>query len=347
MTEPKRKKWTIEAMETFLKEHKFNGTIVRTWYEDYGYQKKLKAKILDYSTGNTESVIWNNFIRRKNFNAPIRHYWSLDDIVNFFDSLGYTLLDEKVEVGVGVGVDTPISFQNKQGFKFKRSISNIKQSISYGNKPCLENDLKNIASHNPFAQENIELYCRLYRPEYKFIDKYDKDCKKDYWFEYTGPLNNATIPRRFLCSLDYFINGNGGIRGRGLSYPAERIAGILTRDKINFTLEYSFKNSKISKYRFDFAIWEDNKLKLLLEYDSELHFSYIPGWHYSQQDFQAAQQRDREKNAYCLANHILLYRIPYWEVNNIVSFQDCLQDKFLVKSHWHNDKINPRLHPNN
>ena len=119
------------------------------------------------------------------------------------------------------------------------------------------------------------------------------------------------------------------------------------RDKINFTLEYSFKNSKISKYRFDFAIWEDNKLKLLLEYDSELHFSYIPGWHSSQQDFQAAQQRDREKNAYCLANHILLYRIPYWEVNNIVSFQDCLQDKFLVKSHWHNDKINPRLHPNN
>lgn len=124
MTEPKRKKWTIEAMKTFLKEHKFNGTIVRTWYEDYGYQKKLKAKILDYSTGNTESVIWNNFIRQKNFNTPIHHYWSLDDIVNFFDSLGYTLLDEKVEVGVGV--DTPISFQNKQGFKFKRSISNIK-----------------------------------------------------------------------------------------------------------------------------------------------------------------------------------------------------------------------------
>ena len=62
-------------------------------------------------------------------------------------------------------------------------------------------------------------------------------------------------------------------------------------------------------------------------------------FHKSRQDFLKAQERDRKKNSYALSHNIPLYRIPYFEIENINTFQDILQDKFLVKDKWHCDNI--------
>lgn len=90
------------------------------------------------------------------------------------------------------------------------------------------------------------------------------------------------------------------------------------------------------KLRFDFYLPYFN---ILVEYDSLIHFKQVPKFHKNRQDFIHAQENDRRKNSYALAKSIKLYRIPEWELMNIKNLSDILQDKFLVKTKWHNDII--------
>ena len=75
------------------------------------------------------------------------------------------------------------------------------------------------------------------------------------------------------------------------------------------------------------------------EIDGPQHMEYTKFFHKKRSDFTKAQERDRVKNSYCLAHEIPLYRIPYWEMDNIRCVDDIFQDKFLVRSKYHNDNI--------
>lgn len=115
-----------------------------------------------------------------------------------------------------------------------------------------------------------------------------------------------------------------------------KIVNILNQSKHKYEREYTFADLRGGRYRFDFYL---PKLNIAIEFDGEQHFAQTPRFHRTRSDFLAAQERDREKNSYCLANGIKLYRIPYWEFSNIFSFNDLTQDKFLVKTRWHNDLL--------
>lgn len=57
---------------------------------------------------------------------------------------------------------------------------------------------------------------------------------------------------------------------------------------------------------------------MAIEFDGEQHFQYIPSLHgHDYSRFEAQQQRDKEKNQYCLKNNIMLLRIPYYEIDNL------------------------------
>ena len=118
------------------------------------------------------------------------------------------------------------------------------------------------------------------------------------------------------------------------SYESQ-IISILKSAKIKFQREKTFKDLKCGLFRFDFYIPSYNGQALIIEVDGEQHFKPI----YGRQNFLKGQEHDRRKNSYCLANGILLYRIPYWEIKNINSSSDIFIDKFLVKSRWHNDYL--------
>ena len=85
-------------------------------------------------------------------------------------------------------------------------------------------------------------------------------------------------------------------------------------------------------FRFDFYL---TGREVLVEVDGEQHFKPI----YGRQNFLKGQEHDRQKNSYCLAKGIQLYRIPYWEIKNIHKVEDIFVPKFLVKSKWHNDYL--------
>ena len=107
---------------------------------------------------------------------------------------------------------------------------------------------------------------------------------------------------------------------------------ILRKEHISFIREKTFKDLKKGKFRFDFYI--KNK-DIIIEVDGEYHFKAIRG----RKEFLKQCEHDRQKNSYCLANKIPLYRIPYWEITKIKTLEDIFQNKFLVKSKWHIDKL--------
>lgn len=115
-----------------------------------------------------------------------------------------------------------------------------------------------------------------------------------------------------------------------MSSYEDKIVRILRAESLRFEREKSFEDLRKGRYRFDFYIIGR---QVLLEVDGEYHWKPIRG----RSALLKQQEHDRRKNSYCLAHNIPLYRIPYWEIDNIKKASDLFQDRFLVKSKFHND----------
>lgn len=118
----------------------------------------------------------------------------------------------------------------------------------------------------------------------------------------------------------------------------EKVITILKKEHIKFEREKAFRDLRKGFYKFDFYIPSYN---ICIEVDGEQHFKQIKYFQKTRQDFLKAQERDRRKNSYCLANGIKLFRIPFWEIDNIKNFWDLTNPKFKVTSKFHNDYLKP------
>lgn len=121
-----------------------------------------------------------------------------------------------------------------------------------------------------------------------------------------------------------------------MSKVEDRFAQIFISANIPYVREKTFSELKSGILRYDFYLPTFN---ILIEIDSMLHFKPIPKFHKSKTDFTHAQQNDRLKNSFALSHNIKLYRIPEWEFQNVKTFADIVQDKFLVTTKWWNDII--------
>ena len=121
-----------------------------------------------------------------------------------------------------------------------------------------------------------------------------------------------------------------------MSKIEDRFTQIFISANILYVREKTFPELKNGILRYDFYLPTFN---ILVEIDSMLHFKPIPKFHKSKTDFTHAQQNDRLKNSFALSHNIKLYRIPEWEFQNIKTFADIIQNKFLVTTKWWNDII--------
>ena len=121
-----------------------------------------------------------------------------------------------------------------------------------------------------------------------------------------------------------------------MSKIEDRFTQIFISANIPYVREKTFPELKNGILRYDFYLPTFN---ILVEIDSMLHFKPIPKFHKSKTDFTHAQQNDRLKNSFALSHNIKLYRIPEWEFQNIKTFADIIQNKFLVTTKWWNDII--------
>lgn len=114
-----------------------------------------------------------------------------------------------------------------------------------------------------------------------------------------------------------------------------KITSILTENGIDFIKQFIFEDligNMGRHYAFDFAVFENNKLSYLIEYDGIQHYSPRHQFSKDETAFEIIQNRDNTKNEYALSHNIPLIRIPYTQFDNL-SIED-LQiqtTKFLLQ----------------
>ena len=71
-------------------------------------------------------------------------------------------------------------------------------------------------------------------------------------------------------------------------------------------------------YYYDFAIFKNNQLQCIIEYDGVLHFERddYHGWN-NIENWEKTKKNDIIKNNYCEQNNIKLIRIPYTDFEKI------------------------------
>ena len=114
--------------------------------------------------------------------------------------------------------------------------------------------------------------------------------------------------------------GNTKSCGCVQSFGEREIIKLLQQHDINFSTQYTFPDLRGPKgglLRFDFAIFYNNKLYELIEFDGRQHFEGPDGKWKESYSLEDIQLRDNLKNEYCEKNNIKLIRISYKDLSNL------------------------------
>ena len=115
------------------------------------------------------------------------------------------------------------------------------------------------------------------------------------------------------------------------------IREILTREGVAFAQEYSFPSLKSIKgkpLRFDFAIFQGNKVVALIEWQGEQHYRFVEHFSKSKSKWDYAREMDLRKCRFSLMEKIPLYCIPYHDYDFIKTYADICNEKYLIKTKW-------------
>jgi hypothetical protein len=128
-----------------------------------------------------------------------------------------------------------------------------------------------------------------------------------------------------------------------LSKNAKKIYKFLDKSGIKFKLEYTFEDLKGvggSNLRFDFAIFHNDNLVLLVEYDGEYHDKNLNPY---ADKYVVLNTHDNLKDAYCKENNITLLRISYLESYGIIQ----ILKRELIKYNLIDDQMDGDLEMEN
>ena len=127
-----------------------------------------------------------------------------------------------------------------------------------------------------------------------------------------------------------------------MSKGEQKIQAILFKNHIPFETEKTFPDLKGKKnhlLRFDFAIYSRGRIQCLLEFDGQQHFARSNHFQKTTSKYLGSLENDRKKNRYCLGKGIPLFRIPYWDIEQIEKLEDLFRPQYRVKSIYHNDEL--------
>lgn len=115
-------------------------------------------------------------------------------------------------------------------------------------------------------------------------------------------------------STNHLQTGNTQSCGclKNISIGEQKIKDLLDNNNITYKREYSFPD--LPNRRYDFAIFQDNKIIELIEFDGEQHFQEAIFFH---KTLAEQQKIDKEKTDFANKKQIKLIRIPYWKRNKI------------------------------
>ena len=145
-----------------------------------------------------------------------------------------------------------------------------------------------------------------------------REWHKKHYEEYLKDSKQKVKKTCIFCGNEFIAlpakvnNGHITSCGCAIQSSGERyISSVLTELDAKFIDQYVFSDCKYKQLlKFDFAIFNDNKLLYLIEYDGKQHFEPID-WFGGIKGFEETQIRDNIKNEYCQKHNIPLLRFPY------------------------------------
>jgi hypothetical protein len=109
------------------------------------------------------------------------------------------------------------------------------------------------------------------------------------------------------------------------SLGEKRVEELLQQLNYNYAKEYRIPECRnIKPLPFDFAIFENNQLICLIEYQGDIHYKTSEGWN-NEEQLKQRQLRDQIKRDYCQKHQIKLIEIPYTDY-------DILNENYLRKA---------------
>lgn len=105
---------------------------------------------------------------------------------------------------------------------------------------------------------------------------------------------------------------------------------ILKKNHITFETQYSFEKllgEGGRKLRFDFAVFNNNQLKYLIECQGKQHYEQVSYWQ-SEEEFLKQQRYDHLKKEYCIENNIPLIEIKY-NKSRIIQTDEVIKKELL------------------
>ena len=189
------------------------------------------------------------------------------------------------------------------------------------------------------------LSCGCYKHDTQFIDmtgwkmnEHGQPLSKWYIIEYAGKRNERSLWKcKCECGVERIVNAQDLRNGSSLSCGCsvskgqQKIIQILLKHNIQYQTEKTFETCRLKETnhlaKFDFYIND----KYLIEFDGRQHFYYeenTTSWN-TKENLKKTQQRDKEKNQWCIDNNIPLIRIPYTHLDDL-----CLEDLLLETSQF-------------
>ena len=222
--------------------------------------------------------------------------WTLERAKDFFAQHGYTMLDESLYMSSHKRVPCCDEF----GFIYMASIHYL---VMGRTKFALW-------KNNPYAVHNINLYCKMFRPDYEFISQEYYGSKEEHRWRYIGDcIDDKTYDREFDLKFGYFVNGNCGHPMLSKSKLEAKCQAILDKYHLTYKPQKTFDGCVYkNKLRFDFYLIIDNK-EICIEVDGNQH-QYPVDKFGGLEGLAETQKRDVIKTQYCVEHNIKLIRIP-------------------------------------
>ncbi|NFB57097.1 hypothetical protein EXM89_12090 [Clostridium botulinum] len=127
------------------------------------------------------------------------------------------------------------------------------------------------------------------------------------------------------CGNEWEITPKNFLKGRrcplcNISNGESTILQIFDKHNINYQREKEFDGLiglGGNPLRVDYAVYKDNDLFLLIEYQGEFHDGSISNHYQTRERLEKQQEHDRRKREYAKEHNIKLLEIWYWDFDNI------------------------------
>lgn len=299
-------KWDIAKVKKFVEENS-ECELLSTEYQNTKSKLLFKCKC-----GNVFETSFKEFKGRKDRNYAkrqcnecglrLRVKKRTKPHSQFVDEVYKLVKDEYSVIGEYINALTPIQLKhNKCGNIFNMAPNDFLKGqrcpSCYGTPKKTTNQFKKEVKH-------------LYGNEYIVLSQYKGNKEKIKMKHNLCGYIWETTPNTFL-------KGTLCPKCAVISKGELKIRRYLRKHNIDFKEQFIIDKCRYKKpLPFDFAIFKNNKLEFLIEYNGEQHFKPMR-FKNAKKKFKETIRNDKIKREYCKNNNIKLIEIPYTQFKNI------------------------------